>query len=87
MAKTLFVGNLTWGTTNEDLLALFQGHGEVIHVQIITDWDTGHSRGFAFVAMANDDAARMAVESLSGSAFKGRPLTVNEAQSPVRRGP
>jgi RNA recognition motif-containing protein len=87
MAKNIYVGNLTWGTTADDLLALFQQHGEVARAQVITDRETGRSRGFGFVEMANDDEAQAAIEALNGSNLQGRPLTVNEAKPQERRGP
>jgi RNA recognition motif-containing protein len=87
MAKNIYVGNLTWGTTADDLLALFQQHGEVARAQVITDRETGRSRGFGFVEMANDNEAQAAIDALNGSQFQGRPLTVNEAKPQERRGP
>src|SRR5258708_16005938 len=87
MAKNIYVGNLTWGTTADDLLALFQQHGEVARAQVITDRETGRSRGFGFVEMANDNEAQAAIDALNGSNFHGRPLTVNEAKPQERRGP
>jgi RNA recognition motif-containing protein len=87
MAKNIYVGNLTWGTTADDLLALFQQHGEVTRAQVITDRETGRSRGFGFVEMANDAEAQAAIDALNGSNFQGRPLTVNEAKPQERRGP
>jgi RNA recognition motif-containing protein len=86
MAKNIYVGNLTWGATADDLLALFQQHGEVARAQVITDRETGRSRGFGFVEMANDAEAQAAIDALNGSAFQGRPLTVNEAKPQERRG-
>jgi RNA recognition motif-containing protein len=87
MAKNIYVGNLTWGTTADDLLALFQQHGEVTRAQVITDRETGRSRGFGFVEMANDNEAQAAIDALNGSNLQGRPLTVNEAKPQERRGP
>jgi RNA recognition motif-containing protein len=87
MAKNIYVGNLTWGTTADDLLALFQQHGEVARAQVITDRETGRSRGFGFVEMANDNEAQAAIDALNGSNLQGRPLTVNEAKPQERRGP
>src|SRR5260370_15234342 len=87
MAKNIYVGNLTWGTTADDLLALFQQHGEVIRAQVITDRETGRSRGFGFVEMGNDTEAQAAIDALNGSNLQGRPLTVNEAKPQERRGP
>ena len=78
MTKTLYVGNLTWEVSADDLLALFQAHGQVAHTQVVTDWQTGRSRGFGFVEMNADDAQR-AIDALNGRSFRGRPLVVNEA--------
>jgi len=80
MAKNLFVGNLVWEVTADDLLALFQEHGQVIRAQVISDRDTGRSRGFGFVEMSDEQEARKAIDALNGADFNGRPLTVNEAK-------
>ncbi len=86
MAKNIYVGNLTWDATADDLLALFQEHGNVARAQVITDRETGRSRGFGFVEMDNDAEAQKAIEALNGSNFRGRPLTVNEARPREDRG-
>ncbi len=86
MAKNIYVGNLTWDATADDLLALFQEHGNVARAQVITDRETGRSRGFGFVEMDNDQEAQKAVEALNGTNFRGRPLTVNEARPREDRG-
>jgi RNA recognition motif-containing protein len=86
MAKNLYVGNLVWGCTADDLLALFQEHGSVIRAQVITDRDTGRSRGFGFVEMSDDAGAQAATDALNGADFQGRPLTVNEAKPREGRG-
>src|SRR5438067_7770139 len=86
MAKNIYVGNLVWDCTADDLLALFQAHGTVARAQVITDRETGRSRGFGFVEMNDDGEAQKAVEALNGSDFKGRPLTVNEAKPREERG-
>jgi RNA recognition motif-containing protein len=80
MAKNIYVGNLAWETTADDLLALFQEHGAVTRAQVITDRDTGRSRGFGFVEMDNDAEAQKAIDALNGFDYKGRALTVNEAR-------
>ena len=80
MAKNIYVGNLVWDATASDLLELFQQHGEVAQAQVITDKETGRSRGFGFVEMKNDAEAQQAIEALNGTPFRGRPLTVNEAR-------
>jgi RNA recognition motif-containing protein len=86
MAKNIYVGNLTWDTTADDLLALFQQHGAVARAQVITDRETGRSRGFGFVEMDNDTEAQTAIDALNGKPFRGRPLTVNEARPREERG-
>jgi RNA recognition motif. (a.k.a. RRM, RBD, or RNP domain) len=86
MAKNIYVGNLVWDATAEDLIALFQQHGQVKHTQVITDRETGRSRGFGFVEMENDGEAQTAIEALNGTPFQGRPLTVNEAKPREVRG-
>jgi RNA recognition motif-containing protein len=80
MAKNIYVGNLVWDCTADDLLALFQAHGAVARAQVITDRETGRSRGFGFVEMQNDAEAQKAIEALNGTDYKGRALTVNEAK-------
>jgi RNA recognition motif-containing protein len=86
MAKNIYVGNLVWDATADDLLALFQEHGAVARAQVITDRETGRSRGFGFVEMDNDGEAQAAIDALNGKPFKGRPLTVNEARPREDRG-
>jgi RNA recognition motif-containing protein len=86
MAKNIYVGNLTWECTADDLLALFQEHGSVARAQVITDRETGRSRGFGFVEMQNDAEAQKAIEALNGADYQGRPLTVNEARPREERG-
>lgn len=78
--KNLFVGNLAFDTTEEALRELFGPLGEIQQVRIMTDRDTGKSRGFAFVEMANDDDAAKAIAALNGKEFGGRALTINEAR-------
>jgi RNA recognition motif-containing protein len=80
MAKNIYVGNLVWEVTADDLLALFQEHGGVTRAQVITDKETGRSRGFGFVEMENDAEAQKAIDALNGQEFRGRALTVNEAR-------
>ncbi|MDN5294423.1 MAG: hypothetical protein PWQ91_1102 [Eubacteriales bacterium] len=79
MARTLYVGNLPWRTTAEELEAAFARHGEVLSSRIITDRETGRSRGFGFVEVNDADADRM-IEAMNGAEFGGRILTVNEAR-------
>jgi RNA recognition motif-containing protein len=71
---------MNFDTSEEALRDLFAEHGEVEEVAVITDRDTGRPRGFAFVTMADDDAARQAIEAINGQEFEGRTLNVNEAR-------
>jgi len=80
MAKKLYVGNLSYQVDSSELEQLFGQHGQVISAQIINDRDTGRSKGFGFVEMANDDEAEAAIAALNGQEHGGRPLTVNEAR-------
>src|SRR5262245_30259250 len=84
MAKKIFVGNLSFQTSENDLNDLFVQFGEVESVSIITDRDTGRSKGFGFVAMG-DDSAEKAISQLNGKELNGRTLTVNEARPMVKR--
>lgn len=80
MSTNLFVGNLTFATTSSELENLFAEYGEVSSAQVITDRDTGRSRGFGFVEMASSDAAEKAISSLNGRDISGRQLKVNVAK-------
>lgn len=80
MAKKLFVGNLPWSATNDDLQNLFSQHGAVTSASIITDRATGRSRGFGFVEMENDNEAEAAIAAVNGSDMDGRKVMVNEAR-------
>lgn len=80
MSKNIYVGNLSWGTSEETLRETFEEYGQVISARIITDRDTGRSRGFGFVEMEAEDEANAAIEALNGQTLDGRPLTVNEAR-------
>ena len=80
MAKNIYVGNLSWGTTEDLLRETFEQYGEVLSARIITDRDTGRSRGFGFVEMEAEDEANAAIDALNGQMLDGRPLTVNEAR-------
>lgn len=86
MSKKLFVGGISWGTSDNDLRSLFSQYGEVLDAKVILDRDTGRSRGFGFVSLADDDSARRAIEELDGSEFDGRRIRVNEAEEKPRRG-
>lgn len=78
--KRLYVGNLAYSVTSSELQELFQQYGEVRSAQVLSDRETGRSRGFGFVEMENDDEADGAISSLDGQEFGGRRLTVNEAR-------
>ena len=82
----LYVGNLSFSTTEEALQAEFGAHGQVEEVALITDRDTGRPRGFAFVTMNNDTEARAAIEGLNGTDIDGRTITVNEAKPKTEGG-
>ncbi len=86
MAKKLYVGNLTYDTTEDNLVELFSEFGEVLSAQIIIDRDTNRSKGFGFVEMADGQAADDSANALNGQDFKGRNLTVNEARPREDRG-
>jgi len=83
VAKKLYVGNLSWGATEDSLRTLFGAHGEVLSVNIITDRETGRSRGFAFVEMENAEAA---IAALNEKEVDGRTIKVNEAIDKPRGG-
>jgi RNA recognition motif-containing protein len=85
--SNIFVGNMSFQTTEDDLRALFQSFGEITRVNIPTDRDTGRARGFAFVEMASASDAAGAIAALNGRELGGRQLRVNEAQpKPERSG-
>ena len=83
----IFVGNLSYNTTEEDLQEAFQEFGQVDSARVIQDRETQRSRGFGFVEMPNDDEARAAVEAMDGKELDGRPLKVNEARPRVDKRP
>ncbi|MBD3178493.1 MAG: RNA-binding protein [Candidatus Latescibacteria bacterium] len=80
----IYVGNISYDTTEDDLREAFEAHGEVDSVSIIMDRDTGRSKGFGFVEMPNDDEAQEAMDALNEQEFMGRTLNVNKARP--RRG-
>ncbi len=82
---SIFVGNLPWSTTDADLQELFAPYGTVNRAKIVTDRETGRSRGFGFVDM-DESQAQAAIDALNGQNFGNRPLTVNLAQSRPARG-
>ena len=75
----LYVGNLPWSTSEEELEAYFAEHGEIVDVRIITEGRSGRSKGFGFVEMSSDDAGKAAIEALNGKEFGGRELRVDTA--------
>jgi cold-inducible RNA-binding protein len=84
--KNIFVGNLSFGATEDSVRALFEPYGTIERVNIITDRDTGQSRGFGFVEMSGNAEAQRAIQELDGREFEGRPLKVNEARPKENRG-
>ena len=80
MARKLFVGGLPYRTTNDELRDAFAQAGEVASASIVTDRETGRSRGFGFLEMADDSGAQAAIEMWNGKEFDGRSLTVSEAR-------
>ena len=80
MGKKLYVGNLSYNVDSSELEQLFAQHGQVTSAQVINDRDTGRSKGFGFVEMANDNEADAAIAALNGQEHGGRALTVNEAR-------
>jgi RNA recognition motif-containing protein len=86
MSIRIYVGNLSYQTSAEDLQQVFGQYGEVASSSIVQDRETGRSRGFGFVEMVNDDEGHQAIEALNGADFQGRNLTVNEARPREERG-
>lgn len=86
MAKKLYVGNLTYDTSDSDLQRMFEEFGTVASAQVITDRETGRSKGFGFVEMGSDQEAQSAINALNGKDVGGRALTVNEAKPREDRG-
>jgi len=83
--KNIYVGNLSFNATEDEVRQMFEAYGPVDRVSIVTDRDTGQSRGFAFVEMPDDEAAHKAMEALNGTNLGGRNLTVNEARPKTDR--
>jgi len=83
--KNIFVGNLSFQTTESDLRTAFEAYGTVDRVSIMTDRDTGRSRGFAFVEMSDDNQGEAAINALNGSSLDGRNLNVNVAKPKTER--
>lgn len=86
MGQRLYVGNLPFNATADDVRSAFEGVGEVSDVHLVTDRETGRARGFAFVTMGSDEAAQTAISQLNGALLGGRPLRVNEAEERPRGG-
>jgi len=86
MAKKLFVGGLSWDTTDEGLRGAFSRFGEVAEARVILDRDSGRSRGFGFVTFANDESAATAIAEMNGADLDGRTIKVNEAEDKPRGG-
>jgi len=85
--KNVYVGNMSFETTESDLRSLFEPFGEITRIHVVTDRDTGRARGFAFVEMTNDEEAVKAIAALNGKEVNGRALNVNEARpKPERSG-
>ncbi len=84
--KSIFVGNLAFSTTEDELRELYQNYGSVARVSIMMDRETGRSRGFAFIEMNNDEEAESAISGTNGSSLSGRTLNVNEARPRPERG-
>ena len=86
MAKTLFVEGLSWDTKDDGLRQAFASYGEITEAKVITDRDTGRSRGFGFVTFAQDDDAKTAISKMDGTNLDGKTIKVNEAQEKNPRG-
>ena len=86
MAKKLFVGGLSWDTTDDGLRQAFASYGEITEAKVITDRDTGRSRGFGFVTFAQDEDAKTAMSKMDGTSLDGKNIKVNEAQEKSPRG-
>ena len=86
MSKRLYVGNLSYNTTDNTLRTLFGEYGEVVSVNVIKDRDSGRSKGFGFVEMATEEAAQAAISALNGKSVDSRPISVAEARPQADRG-
>jgi len=86
MSKKLFVGGLSWDTTDDGLRQAFASYGEITEAKVITDRDTGRSRGFGFVTFTKDEDAKTAITKMDGTSLDGKTIKVNEAQEKSPRG-
>ena len=85
MSRKIYVGNLPWSCTSSELEEMFSKHGPVRSAEVISDRETGRSRGFGFVEMETDEGLQAAISALNGADMNGRPLTVNEARERTPR--
>jgi len=86
MGNRIYVGNLSFNTNQDSLRDAFSEFGEITDVHVVSDRETGQSRGFGFVTMGSNDSAARAIESMNGAMLDGRPLRVNEAEERQNRG-
>jgi cold-inducible RNA-binding protein len=86
MGTKVFVGGLAWATTSEGLKAAFDACGSIVEAKVVTDRDTGRSRGFGFVTFTDDAGCRKAIETMDGATIDGRQVRVNEAENKPREG-
>src|SRR5512141_45810 len=86
MGTKIFVGGLAWATTSEGLKAAFDACGSIVEAKVVTDRDTGRSRGFGFVTFTDDAGCRKAIETMDGATIDGRQVRVNEAENKPREG-
>jgi len=84
--KKIYVGNLSFNSSDNELAAVFAEHGEVVSAKVVLDRETGRSRGFGFVEMSDDNAAMQAIDAVNGKEIDGRQLNVNEARPREPRG-
>lgn len=85
MGKRIYVGNLPWSTTSTEMEGIFGEFGAVVSAEVISDRETGRSRGFGFVEMESEEGMQAAIQALNGKDMGGRPLTVNEAKEKTSR--
>jgi RNA recognition motif-containing protein len=85
MSTKLFVGSLSWNTTSEELQTAFAGCGDIVEAKVVTDRDTGRSRGFGFVTYSDAESATRAIEELDGSSLDGRSIRVDRANDRPKR--